>query len=660
MRIVKGVFILLLILLLTACKVPEEEKPFDPSLVEVSLHSEGNLAQHDEFVTEVKFSVSHNQEKYEPSKIVWTRNLIEVHTGSTFSYTPIAGLLSKTDIFATIYFMIDEIEHKFVTETLTIKVSGITASVEISAVNYDKQTTVIEYTLSSSNEPLEFQAQITGGYGLEELSWWLVNEDSKLETQVSEFDHQATFNYLPVEKGVLRVEARIKNSKFISNKIYIDSSYGKLLLTKDESDPNKVKISSSFNNNLSGTYSWEVLNQTSDTYEVIPAETELELVVETSAIDQPKMIRAIFKPENSLEVIISEPILLVGETRVVGNETEFLQALNDKVKTIELSNNILYSKVDDENVKNPIKINYPVTIIGNNYELSSLGIFTFIEVTSNNVWFKDLKINHSSRYNVLVSRSDNVYFENVEFIKPGGGSDMLTPGAGIYASGSNVIVKNIIISQAYNSGLRVEAIYQGDTVIKTANITLLGKYQYNYQELVAPIVSVSSKSSDANITAVGFDEFIIPMGGGKMIRRWSNDAYGVKWQLQEPYEVEYLPGAEINFSGIVINVRIGANESTPFGLDFVYLFLDVFKETGTIRVTKPELIDKVISEYTIYDYDRSIGGDFLLYQDKLGNPIKPTLPHEPGDYQVHIWVGDTEKGEGLYLGYIMVRVIPNA
>ena len=178
------------------------------------------------------------------------------------------------------------------------------------------------------------------------------------------------------------------------------------------------------------------------------------------------------------------------------------------------------------------------------------------------------------------------------------------------------------------------------------------------QTMVAPVVSVTSKSADANITAIGFDEFVIPIGGGKMIRRWSNDAYGVKWQLQEPYNVTYHPGDPVDFSGITINVRIGANESTTFGLDFVYLFLDLFKETGMIRITKRGQVNVPIFEYIIYSYDESIGGDYLKYRDKNGNDVLPLLPTELDYYEVHIWVGDTTEGDGLYLGYIVVEVIP--
>lgn len=173
---------------------------------------------------------------------------------------------------------------------------------------------------------------------------------------------------------------------------------------------------------------------------------------------------------------------------------------------------------------------------------------------------------------------------------------MLNPGAGIYAMGSRVTVKNIKISESTNSGIRVDAIYNKATgeVIQASNVEILGSFEYDTKELIAPIISATSKAADATITAVGFDEFIIPTGSGKMIRRWSNDAYGVKWQLQLPVKVQYHPGENMNFLGITINVRIGATETTTFGLDFVYLFLDYFKnENGTIRVTK-KLIKLII------------------------------------------------------------------
>lgn len=655
------ILVIILVFALSGCRVPEEEKPFDPDSVEVELEHKGNLTQIDENVTEVKFNIKHNQdpEKYTPSKITWNRNLIDVAEGEEYKYTPISGLLSKTDIYATVTFTVEGEEYHFKTDTKTIKVSGITASVEIMTTHPGLEGTIVDNVLNDQSTPIEFSALITGGYGEEELSWWIVNEETKEEVEAIQFRKNQTFTYQPSSSGLVRVEARLKGNKFISNKIYIRTSYGKLLLSGQVNELNQMEIVSMFNNQLEGTYSWEVLTQSKSEYEVIALENKNSITFDLNTLDEPKLVRAKFSPNSGEGVIVSEPVLVSSNYTLVSNELELLDAIANKAKAIKFTADIEYTKIDDPGetgTKRPIVINYPVTIIGDNYTLSSLGIFTFIEVRSNNVWFKDIKIDHSSRYNVLVSNSINGYYENVEFIRPGGGSDMLTPGAGLYAYGSHVIVKNIKITQGFNSGLRVEAIYNNDIVTKTANITILGKFEYKIKELVAPIVSVRSKSIDANITAIGFDEFVIPIGSGKMIRRWSNDAYGVKWQLQEPYKVQYLPGEKVDFSGIVINVRIGANETTTFGLDFVYLFLRMFKETGTIRITNLNDINNPISEYIIYGYDDAIGGDLLLYHDRLGNDVLPLLPETLGDYQVHIWVGDTQEGEGLYLGYIIVRI----
>jgi hypothetical protein len=655
------ILVIILVFALSGCRVPEEEKPFDPDSVEVELEHKGNLTQIDENVTEVKFNIKHNQdpEKYTPSKITWNRNLIDVAEGEEYKYTPISGLLSKTDIYATVTFTVEGEEYHFKTDTKTIKVSGITASVEIMTTHPGLEGTIVDNVLNDQSTPIEFSALITGGYGEEELSWWIVNEETKEEVEAIQFRKNQTFTYQPSSSGLVRVEARLKGNKFISNKIYVRTSYGKLLLSGQVNELNQMEIVSMFNNQLEGTYSWEVLTQSKSEYEVIALENKNSITFDLNTLDEPKLVRAKFSPNSGEGVIVSEPVLVSSNYTLVSNELELLDAIANKAKAIKFTADIEYTKIDDPGetgTKRPIVINYPVTIIGDNYTLSSLGIFTFIEVRSNNVWFKDIKIDHSSRYNVLVSNSINGYYENVEFIRPGGGSDMLTPGAGLYAYGSHVIVKNIKITQGFNSGLRVEAIYNNDIVTKTANITILGKFEYKIKELVAPIVSVRSKSIDANITAIGFDEFVIPIGSGKMIRRWSNDAYGVKWQLQEPYKVQYLPEEKVDFSGIVINVRIGANETTTFGLDFVYLFLRMFKETGTIRITNLNDINNPISEYIIYGYDDAIGGDLLLYHDRLGNDVLPLLPETLGDYQVHIWVGDTQEGEGLYLGYIIVRI----
>lgn len=658
MNKIKFLILLVFVLFLQACKVPEEEKPFDPKEVEVTLVTSGQLRQNDESVSEVTFSIEHNQPQYEPSKIVWFRNKIAVSEEEVFKYTPTSGLLSKTEVFARVSFIVDEVEHEIDSDMKEIKVIGKQAKIDIKLANQSGEVVIVENTLTSANEPINFEATLTGDYGLEDLSWWVIDEQTNLEVEQESFKGKANFSITPSDFGVLRIEARIGRGRFISNKIYIDSNYGKLGLSSNQENDNEIVISSSFNNELAGTYRWEKLDQDQSEYTTISDETNSSITLPVDETTKPSLYRLVFESSVESIKIVSEPILIAPNRQEVRTEAELQSALADKVAVIELKSNILYSIVDGPGTqKNPLVINYPVTIIGNGFELSSLGIFVFIQVNSDNVWFKDIKINHSSRYNVVVTRSENVYFENVEFIKPGGGSDMMTPGAGIYAHGSDVTVKNIKIIQGYNSGLRVEGIVEADNSVTKGHITILGNFDYKVEELVAPIISASSKSTDANISAVGYDEFIIPIGNGKMIRRWSNDPYGVKWQLSEPLNVEYKPGGHIDFSGIVINVRIGAMESTDFGLEFVYLFLDMFKETGTIRVTEPGKIEETIKEYTIYAYDRDIGKDFLLYKDEHGNQVKPLLPQELGDYQVHIWVGDTAEGEGLYLGYIVVRVI---
>ena len=183
------ILVIILVFALSGCRVPEEEKPFDPDSVEVELEHKGNLTQIDENVTEVKFNIKHNQdpEKYTPSKITWNRNLIDVAEGEEYKYTPISGLLSKTDIYATVTFTVEGEEYHFKTDTKTIKVSGITASVEIMTTHPELDGTIVDNVLNDQSTPIEFSALITGGYGEEELSWWVVNEETKEEVEAIQF-----------------------------------------------------------------------------------------------------------------------------------------------------------------------------------------------------------------------------------------------------------------------------------------------------------------------------------------------------------------------------------------------------------------------------------------------------------------------------------------
>ena len=48
--------------------------------------------------------------------------------------------------------------------------------------------TIVDNVLNDQSTPIEFSALITGGYGEEELSWWIVNEETKKKLKLSNLE----------------------------------------------------------------------------------------------------------------------------------------------------------------------------------------------------------------------------------------------------------------------------------------------------------------------------------------------------------------------------------------------------------------------------------------------------------------------------------------
>ena len=396
-----------------------------------------------------------------------------------------------------------------------------------------------------------------------------------------------------------------------------------------------------------GTYNWYLNGQI-----MIENTNKLEIIHENNDIGG-YLYYVEFSPNNSeLPTVKTEPILVVNAIPV-GSLDELLLAINEKVKAVVLTNDIL-------NVSKTININHEMTIVGNNHTIKSTGISIILNINSNNVYFKDIIIDQSSRYNIVYNRANNGYLENVILANPGTGGGLTDLSAGLFVNQSEVTVKNLTISNGTNTGVRIDSPYNVDNVKKSI-LTVLGTFKHN--GVFLPIGSGNSYKKDIEVKALGFVEFVLPLqsnidGGGMAIRRWSNESERLSWTLNDPNKTLYDKGEALDVAGITIDVK-GAGHEIQGDLELVYMFLEMFDQYGTIEISN--LDDEIISTYYILGFkneetqnlDYEFGEDLLLYSSSIENPnyVRPILPTEIGQYKVRISIG----GE-LDLGFFNIYI----
>ena len=199
---------LVLALSLSACRVEPEEIPFDPEAVEVKLLKNGKELSEQELVenqieghvTTINLSVSDNLPEDITPKIVWTRNLIPLVEGREYSYTPVQGLLSKTDIFATLSFTYEDKEYSIQTETFTVKVLGRQATIVIDTIHPDLNEAIVNYIIKENATKIDFNASVAGDYSVSDLVWWAVDEETLQQTKIGQ--GVANISYTPTSSGL--------------------------------------------------------------------------------------------------------------------------------------------------------------------------------------------------------------------------------------------------------------------------------------------------------------------------------------------------------------------------------------------------------------------------------------------------------------------------
>lgn len=540
----------------------------------------------------------------------------------------------------------------------------------------DSSTHNISITLGDNNQ-VEFLGIISGNLKVTDLNWLIFRRQEQTldlfdqikvtETEVINNNLITKLNYSFKSSGsyVVRLQTGTNINQdannIISNTTHVTVNVGEFeiksseqrIMSKDYSE--RTLTINGLDEKLvgKGVYKWylngqEIDNDNNFTF----THTNTDLGGYVYQVKFYPIIKAIPEP------VITEPFLIVNG-KLVNDENEFLNALENNQKGIILNNNIVYQG------EKTITLNENTAIYGNGNQIKSMGLNEFFKIKGDNVVMANLKVVNSNKYSIHVELSENAYFEDLKMSDFSGTSDLLSGdfSAGLYIDRSSAVVKNIEFLTGGLVGIRLE---QHLNIAGVTKLRLYGSFSYNNNDpLMLPIGSAKSDAKGIELVASGFDSFVLP-GGEITIRRWDNQGEPIGWEIYDPFKtVYYLDEGEdfLDLHGIGIKIDISFLElefASDEGLAFVKLFIEMFGQYGILEITS--LDDKKIFEtyYIVGDLNEpKYGLDQLFYSkdkelyknNKDLIPEKPLIPTEKGDYKLKIYIG-----EEFYLGHIIITV----
>lgn len=681
-KVIVTIIALTTILLMVACEeiTDEFEKAQRPS---IELKSEGELIQiYDENVTleDVTFTVvfkqfAENNINIDQVEIQWyVRDQLMSDRLNEKTYLQIVNAPGEITIRVKVIFNFEGKEQSLEENSL-INVIKTPTNIIVSN-NIDTTTHRISVVLGAQSE-VTFNGRITGNLNHEVIKWViqlqstgepvLVEEiDATLEVLGNEATATLTYRFEAAGDYIVTLQTGEGTgqdaNKYISNSTHINVGYGVFELSTEgariqsqqQKFTNRMIYVSILDETLvgEGSYEWylngEKLDHTGHSYE----HTNMDF---GGYLYEVQFVRT-----EDDAILKTDPLLIVNGLEV-DTEEALLQALENEMKAIILTDDIEYT-----NESASLDLKYPVTIYGNGHTLSSKEIQVFMSIKSDRVYLSHMTIIRANRYNLMMTQAKGIYLEDIKVDELGGGSDVdafLSGdfGSGVYINQSEVVIKNIEFLSGGLVGIRIDNDKNDETRI--AKLELIGSFIYNREDpLFLPIGSGKSNKNSVEVHASGFDYFALP-AGEIVIRRWDNQGDPVVWELYNPEKMTYQVGEHLDLFGIGIFVDIsflnmeisGAN-----GLDFVKMYIALFKQYGKLEIT--DLNDVVLQEYFIIGEatDTIYGQDKLAYSlDKVllsntANPgiqVEPVLPSEPGQYKVKIYIG-----EEFYLGHIIITI----
>ncbi|MFA5560936.1 MAG: hypothetical protein WC964_04090 [Acholeplasmataceae bacterium] len=586
--------------------------------------------------------------------ITWYEGSAVVATNTLTHFVEIKHTLNL-NVRVTVKFTLKGVA-KTLTEEAVITVTERPTQVSISN-NIDNSTHQINAVIGEDSGIVTYTAILRNNLSHTTASWIIVKrdefmreidsmefivnlvEDMIVENNEGKIELEIDFN----EYGVGNYLIYLQVGKYQSNFQHYIFTYDKLVLSLDgvavqstEITARELSVNTLSETIGTGVYKWFV-NGT----EIEIIENEQIFVHEDETIGG-FLYHVEFHPDNtSLPVQISDPVLIVN-VLPVGTVEELKNALDEEVGAVILTADITLT--------NTIEIDYPFTLIGNGHTILSEGIERLIDVReTENVYFMDLVLRNSNRYHLRYHLSTNGYVENLTFIKPGMTGGFTDLSAAIYVHSSEITVKNITILEASNTGIRIDS-PMTDSTIMPSSLRILGTIETD-EMILLPIASGNSLRENVSVSAVGYVAFVLPLGmlggGESAIIRWSDESEAISWALNNPNKTEYIVGEEIDVAGITIDVKLPGMDFNG-DLSFVYLFLDMFGQHGTMEILNLDLeqqgIYYIIGHNNNGDYDDleyEFGEDKLLYaSDSAGTVyVRPVLDLEPGEYLIKITIG---------------------
>ncbi len=672
----KLLFIITFMFLLVGC----EEIDLNPRIPapELELKVEGQLDQIFELSEEledVTFTLilknfDENEINKEELTIVWKEGETVIEKEDPYTHHVEIRGVYNIEVSVTVTF-----QFKNKTETLTesrvIKV--IELPTQISLDNDIDDSVFITNLIYAEDTNVGFTATITGNLthtratwiisksGAEELR--IMVEDLQNELVVENGVGKLMFNYDFIEVGNYTISLEV--GKYKSDYQHVSVKYGDFEILFDEEQLIQTENYTDRTLNVTGVsevlgdgvYHW-YLNG-----ELLENQDDEMTIYHTDKDVGGYLYHVEFVPDDaSFDIQKTEPVLIVNAI-----ETDTVAGFNSH---LENGTKALFIKEDLDFGNEEIKIDYELTIVSDGKALKNERITNFITVTSDNVYFKNIRLEEAKKYILIYSGVKNGYLEDVIFHNPGADGSPTDLSAALYVMESEVIVKNIVLSFSDamgNTGIRIDS-SKDKPNSKNSKLTILGYFHDG--EILLPVASGNSLKEKVEVEAVGFVEFVIPLLDAA-IRRWSNEQQAIQWILNNPNKVDYEQDDAVDVEGITIDISFGGSLDQEFqgDLGFVYLFLDMFNQFGTLEFLK--LDGTPVSRYYIIDYEGGgkfdsegyeFSGDRLLYAlDPTGQVYaKPIVPDEPGEYLVNVSIGDEAFGGALDLGYFHITVYKKA
>lgn len=659
---------ILTLFLLVGCRMPVDYETVDKNLV-LDIEMIGNDKQFYKEPEEVTFKTILEGTYHLNYTIEWYVNDERLLKGgkeaNEFKFTPPQGkdvTPNKYTVYAQIIMVVEEKQIQKKSREVFFTTVALLGEVEIQPKDgpLAPGEKLVADILYEKNKTFEFTStfDITQGKITDEKYAWVLEKyegSEVVEEKVLGTDDELSLSLS--EEGDYRLY--LKFGKFQSNRIDIQIIYGEINISQEIAEQ-KTTVSLDYASQVESQIDkieWFYIAK--EDFGNEDAETKLEdttsEIVFTAEDDVDGLIYSKVTFKNGFTTTTDKTVVATNFTTVT-NEEELFEAVKTEDKIL-ITNDITIETDQTLTIKKPLTI---VGLIKDDKRpnvKSELGIDVIISVShTNNVWFKDLIISDSARYNILYRHSEKGLIENIKFDSCGKGGKPQDPGSGLYIDEGEVHVLSAEVTNTNIAGIRVEG---SDNMAGTLTIE---RAKYIHDKTVwAPIASVRSKHQNLVVDLPGYIVTNAPLGKN-IIRVWTGEGETFSWEIIPPSKIEYWEGGILDMNDIQLTAYMGGEDITV-GMEAVYMLMDKLTAKGLLKIIKVDDEGKeleVVIDAIIEGYEDGISNDKLIYTyEDLNGEMRENQPihivgFDPGTYQVHIIIGGGV--DTLHLGYFTMWV----